>query len=291
MTDAPVVRVPASSANLGAGFDVLGMALELFLDVGIGDPPVGAQEVDRHHPVARAFAAFGHDGELLPAMWVRSSIPMARGLGFSGTARVGGAALAALVGSDDPTAVLRSARESLLEVAVALEGHGDNAAASVFGGVVAWVDGRSIPLRLGPQLGAASVVVWIPDLTTSTARSRGVLPDVVARADAVHNLGRAAQFVLAIEHDDPSLLVGATDDRLHQAARLLDVPGAADALDAGVAAGAWCGWLSGSGPTVAFLADTSVVDAVTSALPETGHVKHLHIADRGVHVLPTPELR
>ena len=289
MNDAIVVRVPASSANLGAGFDVLGMALDLHLDVGIGEAPADAQSIDRHHPTARAFAALGTTSEPNPPMWVRTSIPMGRGLGFSGAARVGGAALGALVGSDEPAAALLGARDAVLDDAVALEGHGDNAAASVFGGVVAWVDGRAIPLRLGPQLASASVVVWIPDLTTSTDRSRSVLPEQVARVDAVHNIGRVAQFVLAIEHDDPLLLAGATHDRLHQAVRLPEVPGAAAALDAGVSAGAWCGWLSGSGPTVAFLVDARLADAVIASLPETGHVKHLHIASRGVHVLPTPE--
>ena len=155
--------------------------------------------------------------------------------------------------------------------------------------VAARVDGCAIRLRAGPKLTSASVVVWIPDLTTSTDRSRGALPDVVTRADAVHNLGRVAQFVLAIEHDDPSLLARATDDRLHQAVRLPEVPGAAAALDAGVSAGAWCGWLSGSGPTVAFLVDARLADAVIASLPETGHTKHLHIAGSGVHVLPLPE--
>jgi len=289
VNDAIAVRVPASSANLGAGFDVLGMALDLYLDVGIGDAPEGARSIDRHHPTSRAFAAFGATTEPTPPMWVRTSVPMGRGLGFSGAARVGGAALGALVGSGDPAAALLAARDGVLDVAVDLEGHGDNAAASVFGGVVAWVDGRAIPLRAGSQLTSASVVVWIPDLTTSTDRSRSILPDAVARADAVHNLGRVAQFVLAIEHDDPSLLAGATDDRLHQAVRLPEVPGAAAALDAGIAAGAWCGWLSGSGPTVAFLVDAAAVDAVIASLPETGHVKHLHIASSGVHVLAAPE--
>jgi len=288
VNDAIAVRVPASSANLGAGFDVLGMALELHLDVGIGDAPAEAQSIDRHHPTSRAFASFGATTEPTPPMWVRTSIPMGRGLGFSGAARVGGAALGALVHAEDPDAALLAARHGVLDVAVALEGHGDNAAASVFGGVVAWIDGRAIPLRVGPKLASASVVVWIPDLTTSTDRSRSILPDAVARADAVHNLGRMAQFVLAIEHDDPSLLAGATDDRLHQAVRLPEVPGAAAALDAGIAGGAWCGWLSGSGPTVAFLADAITVDAVIASLPETGHVKHLHIADRGVHLIPIP---
>ncbi len=289
MNDAVVVRVPASSANLGAGFDVLGMAVDLHLDVGIGDAPEGAQSIDRHHPTARAFAALGASAEPTPTMWLRTSIPMGRGLGFSGAARVGGAALGVIVGADDPDAALLAARDEVLDVAVALEGHGDNAAASVFGGVAAWVDGRVILLRVGPQIASAAVVVWIPDLTTSTDRSRGALADVVTRADAVHNLGRVAQFVLAIEHDDPSLLAGATADRLHQAVRLPEVPGAVEALDAGVSAGAWCGWLSGSGPTVAFLVDASLADAVIASLPASGHVKHLHVAGRGVHVLAAPE--
>ena len=284
MNESLVVRVPASSANLGAGFDVLGMALDLYLDVGFGDPPDGARMIDRYHPVAVAFSAVaGVDPQ--PRLWLRSSIPMARGLGFSGAARVGGAALAVVDASDDPAAELAAERGRVLDVAARLERHGDNASASVFGGVIAWVDGRVIPLRVGPQLAGASVLAWIPDVTTSTDSSRGSLPEMVTRLDAVHNLGRMAQFVAAIEHDDPSLLDGATDDRLHQSTRLDDVPGAAAALAAGGGAGAWCGWLSGSGPTVAFLADSDVVPAVVAALPDSGHVKELHIAGDGVHVV------
>jgi homoserine kinase len=222
-------------------------------------------------------------------LWVRSAIPMARGLGFSGAARVGGAALAAIGDSSDPAGALDAARNSVLDVAAHLERHGDNAAASVFGGVVAWVDGRVIPVRVGPLLAAATAVVWIPDATTSTERSRSALPDEVSRRDAVHNLGRVAQFVLAFEHDDPSLLAGATDDRLHQPARLAALPSAAAAIDAAVDAGAWCAWLSGSGPSVAFLTDDRHVDAVTSALPHAGHVKRLRIASRGVHVVSSAE--
>lgn len=284
MNESIVVRVPASSANLGAGFDVLGMALDLYLDIGFGDPPDGARVIDRHHPAATAFSAVTGVDPQRP-MWLRSSIPMARGLGFSGAARVGGAALAVVRVSDDPTADLAAERSLVLATAARLERHGDNAAASVFGGVVAWVDGRVIPLRVGPLLAGASIVAWIPDVTTSTDSSRGSLPDTVARRDAVHNLGRMAQFLAAIEHDDPSLLDGATEDRLHQAMRLAEVPGAAEALAAGRAAGAWCGWLSGSGPTVAFLVDSDVATAVTAALPDNGHVKHMHIAGHGVHLV------
>jgi homoserine kinase len=279
-----VVRVPASSANLGAGFDVLGMALDLYLDIGSGDAPDGARTIDRYHPAAKAFAAL-NGVDPLPSLWLRSSIPMARGLGFSGAARVAGAALGAVCRPGDPGDDLSAQRSQVLATAARLERHGDNAAASVFGGIVAWVDGQVIPLRVGPRLAAASVLAWIPEVTTSTDSSRGSLPETVTRRDAVHNLARVAQFVAAVEHDDPSLLDGATDDRLHQTTRLSEVPGAAAALAAGSAAGAWCGWLSGSGPTVALLVDGGMASAVAAALPDSGHVKHLHIAGHGVHLV------
>lgn len=286
MTGPIVVRVPASSANLGAGFDVLGMALDLHLELGAGPPPPAAIAIDHRHPAARAFAAVAGDRTPAPSLWLRSPIPMGRGLGFSAAARVAGAALAAVLRADDDAGVaLRERRHAVLEVASSLEGHGDNAAAAVYGGVVAWVDGRGVPLRVGPLLAAASVIAWIPDTTTSTDRSRTTLPEAVSRDDAVHNLARVAQLVAAIEHDDPSLLTGATADRLHQAIRLRDVPDAAAALDAGVAAGAWCGWLSGSGPTVAFLADADAADEVSAALPVSGHVKQLRIDPSGVRVV------
>lgn len=296
MSETLVVRAPASSANLGAGFDVLGMALDLHLDIGMGEVPDGARPIDRHHPAVEAYSTLGGIAPPHP-LWLRSSIPMARGLGFSGAARVAGAALALVGASSGPkvdcaadlavdlAADLASQRSRVLATAARVEGHGDNAAASVFGGVVAWVDGRVIPLRVGPRLAAATVIAWIPDATTSTENSRGALPETVLRRDAVHNLARTAQFVAAVEHDDPSLLEGATDDRLHQPVRLSEVPGAAAALAAGVAAGAWCGWLSGSGPTLAFLVDAGRTAVVTDALPEAGHVKHLRIATRGVHLV------
>ena len=281
VAETPVVRVPASSANLGAGFDVLGLALDLYLDVGVGAVPDGAQRIDAHHPAAKAFvAAGGADGV---SIWLRSAIPMGRGLGFSGAAHVGGAALAAALGGDDPDTALAAGLDGILDVAAKLEGHGDNAAASMLGGIVAWVGGRALPLRIGPRLAAASVVTWIPDTTTSTDRSRRTLPDQFDRVDVVDNLGRVAQMVMAVEHDDPALLVGATDDRLHQRVRLPRIPGAGDALDAGVAAGAWCGWLSGSGPTVALLTGADAAGEVIAALPGSGHVKQLRIARRGVH--------
>lgn len=275
------VRAPASSANLGPGFDVLGMAVTLHADVGVGEAPAGARRLDEHHPANAAFEATGGSGPL----WLRSSIPMARGLGFSGAVRVAAAALGVAVGADDPTAAISAREGEILRVTAALEGHGDNVAASLHGGITAYVDGRLLSLRLGPVLSSAAFIAWIPDVTTSTDRSRRGLAPQVARADAVHNIAHAIALSLAVEHDDPTLLVGATADRLHQAARLPDVPGAAAALDAGVAAGAWCGWLSGSGPTVGFLCDASIADEVAAALPGEAHTKVLGIDRRGAHVV------
>jgi len=279
----PVVRVPASSANLGAGFDVFGMALALYADVGLGTPPADGRTIDAHHPAQIAFEELGGAG----ALWLRSSIPMARGLGFSGAVRVAGAALAAVVGSGSSASAsaLAAARPRILDATARLEGHGDNVGASLLGGVVAHVGGRALPMRLGPTLAGASVVAWIPDVTTSTDRSRRALADTVERDAAVHNIGRAVQLALAVERDDPSLLSGATDDRLHQAARLALVPGATQAIEGGVEAGAWCGWLSGSGPTVALLCPPAAADAVVAALPASGHHKVLSVDQLGARLV------
>ena len=275
------VRTPASSANLGAGFDVLGMALDMYADIGVGDAPAGAQQLDDHHPARQAFGALGGSGPL----WLRCSIPMARGLGFSGAVRIGAAALGAVETSADPAHAISRSADEILRVAADLEGHGDNVAASLVGGVTAFVDGAAVPISVGPVLAAAAFVAWIPDVTTSTDRSRKALDSKVDRVDAVHNIGRSIQFVSAFAHDDPALLRHATEDRLHQADRLPMVPGAADALEAGVAAGAWCGWLSGSGPTVGFLCDASTASAVAQALPVGGHVKVLGIDLLGARLI------
>ncbi len=272
-----IVRTPASSANLGAGFDVFGMAVDLYADVGLGDAPDGAEQLDEHHPGRAAFDRLGGDGPL----WMRCNIPMARGLGFSGAVRVGVAALAVVQAGRQ----ISGAVDDILAVTTELEGHGDNVAASLHGGVVAFVDDRAIPFRLGPVLSAASFIAWVPDVTTSTNASRRSLPENVVRVDAVHNIGRATQFALAFAHDNPDLLRGAADDRLHQAWRVPAVTGAADAIEAGVAAGAWCAWLSGSGPTVGMLCDSGIAPEVAASLPANGHTKVLGIDTAGVHRL------
>jgi homoserine kinase len=270
------VRVPASSANLGPGFDALGLALELHAEIGLVDASTGSAErskqVDEHHPASIAFVAAGGKG----ALWVRSPIPIGRGLGFSGAMRVGGAAAATVQRVGDQA--LSDHHADVLALAAGLEGHADNVAASLYGGVVV-TDGRravGVETPLQPE-----VVLWIPEDTTSTSASRTALPAVVPFDDAVFNVGRTAMLVAALAAGDIDALAAATQDRLHQDRRFLTAPASRAALAAGLDAGAWCGWLSGSGPTVAFLAAQGAGNAVGEALPAGGHSRVVAIDRQG----------
>ncbi len=263
-----VVRTPASSANLGPGFDVLGMALTLHTEVstsGDGGP------CDRSHPAARAFAAAGGRGDV----WVRSEIPPGRGLGFSGAARVAGAALALV----DAGADVDEAREPALRLAAELEGHLDNAAPSAYGGVVVAADGIVVPLPVALE---SDIVMWVPENESSTPSSRRMLAAEVARDDVVFNLGRVAMLVAALVSGDTSRLAEATRDRLHQPARLERLPASAEALDAALAAGAWGAWLSGSGPAVAAMAPPGTGRSLAAELPPARHTRVLAIDHQGL---------
>ena len=278
-TDHWAIQVPASSANLGAGFDVLGMALTMHAEVGCGAPPAGAQAADEHHPATIAFRRLDGDGPL----WVRSPIPMGRGLGFSGAIRVGGAAAALVQRHGRDTLDDEHHLDRVLHVAATLERHADNAAASLHGGIVVVVDDvvTRVPLAFDP-----AVVVWVPDATTtSTDQSRTTLADTVSRSDAVFNLGRVATFVAACAAGDAAVLRMATDDRLHQPVRLAAVPESAAALDEGLALGAWAAWLSGSGPTVAMMCESARADEIAAGLPGTGRAKVLRIDHEGATVV------
>jgi homoserine kinase len=272
------IRVPASSANLGAGFDVLGMALALHAEAGVGEPPAGATLVDQRHPAHVAFAGAGGEGSL----WLRAPIPMSRGLGFSGAVRVAGAATAYVQRDGGAALDDDETRRALLALTSELEHHADNVAASIYGGVVvaAGEQVTRVPLAFNP-----TVVVWVPDATTtSTEHSRARLADTVPLVDAVFNIGRAASFVAACASGDHTALRAACEDRLHQPTRLEQVPESAAAIDAAMAAGAWAAWLSGSGPSVAGLCETSRADEIATALPPGGHVKLLRIDHEGAVV-------
>ena len=145
-----IVRVPGSSANLGPGFDALGMALGLEVEMGVGEgllastPPDGARALGDGHPGLIAFREAGGVGSL----WERSSLPMGRGLGFSGAVRVGGALLAEAQRADGDIDRVADRRNEVMALVARLEGHPDNVAASLYGGVVATAAERVVQIPL-----------------------------------------------------------------------------------------------------------------------------------------------
>ena len=273
----PVIRVPASSANLGPGFDALGMALSLHLEVGFWHEGAGHPIAVEGHPTVHAFRLAGGTGPL----WVRSPIPMGRGLGFSGAARIGGL-VAAHVQRCGPHFDRPDIMAGILAMATQLEGHADNVAASLHGGVVATTAGRAvrIPLAVEP-----AVVMWVPSFTTSTDQSRTVLGQTVPFADAVFNVGRTALLVAALVTGDIDALRTATEDRLHQNARFARSVPSHEAMTAALRAGAWCGWLSGSGPAVAVLCDPADAERIAASYPEGASVKVLAVDQPGAVVI------
>lgn len=289
MTGSWAIRVPASSANIGPGFDVMGMALSLWALVGVNEgQPLSdrAQIVDDHHPATVAYRALGGTGEL----WAVSPIPAARGLGFSGAMRVGGAAAAVIERDGFDGLGGDGAAQEILACAAELERHADNAAASLYGGVVATSGTEVARVEVGFS---TDIVVWVPDETTSsTDRSRAQLASTVDRADAVFNLGKLALLITALETGDLRRLRSATEDRLHQAPRLEALPGSKRAIEVALSAGADAAWLSGSGPSVATICAQGQRPAVAQAWNEmaathgyTGHVKELGIDTDGACVV------
>jgi homoserine kinase len=258
------IRVPGSTSNLGPGFDCLGLALDLpfVVDVRTDATEPGVFFVGTRPPDDNLFLAALRRAGGVPdrtRLEVQSAIPLARGLGSSGAAIVAALLAARLAAGDtEPD------RAALLRDAVALEGHPDNVAASLHGGLVASAaDGdrvHAMRLRLDS---AWSVVLVVPDRTVATAAARALLSPQVARADAVANLQRLAFLIGALGDGDVARLRLGLADRLHQDARLALVPGLADALAALDAAPGCAGAaLSGSGPTLlGFVYGDGPVDA------------------------------
>jgi homoserine kinase len=261
-------RVPASTSNLGPGFDVLGLALALHVEVSVADAErltittegEGADlPLDATHLAVKiATMVRGHDRL---AIHVNSEIPLGRGLGSS-AALV--AATAAAAGADDP-----------LGLAANFDGHAENAAASVLGGLVAatMVDGRPLARRL-PFDEEIAFVTIIPDRELATKDARALLPATIAFDDAVSNLGRMG-LLLAGLADRGALTAAAGLDRLHQDARTAIYPEAPAMLLALREAGAVISCWSGAGPTLLGICTSQMVaeqvaDAAVAALAAAG---------------------
>lgn len=245
------VRVPATSANLGPGFDALGVALDLTGDVTVSvEPPGrrGAEDRADHLALSAARAVYERVGAATPfglAARYRGEIPVGRGLGASAVLRVGGI-VAANALLDSPLD-----QEQQLLLAAELEGHADNAAPALLGGfqVCVWgEDGIShvqVPLPLGLM-----AVLFIPELDMPTGESRKLLPASLSRRDCVHNIGRAALLVAGLATGRLDVLDVATQDVLHQPARSKLFPEMFDIFAAAREAGALCAYLSGGGSTI-----------------------------------------
>jgi len=320
------VRAPATSANLGPGFDALGLALALYdevearvtdggLDIEVSGEGGGTTADGEQHLVVRAMrAAFGAMGGQPPGIALRcvNAIPHTGGLGSSAAAICSGVLAArALAGPGEA----RLSDEAVFQLAAALEGHPDNVAACLAGGlVIAWTP-RPVPAGPGAPAGAWAApggagvpggaapgarllkvpvpatlraVACVPPAPLATEAARQALPPAVPHADAAANAGRSALLIAALT-GAPQMLFDATEDFLHQPYRAAIMPETAALLAALRRAGA-AAVVSGAGPTVLVLSldgQGPSAEAVDSIARETGiawHVTPLHIDQQGAHV-------
>jgi len=288
------VEVPATSANLGPGFDCLGITLELVdtltgevvdegLEVRVEGEGVGEVPLDESHLVVRAMRgafeamALEPPGLLLTCL---NRIPHSRGLGSSSAAIVGGIVLARalVVGGRD---LLDD--DAALSLANRIEGHPDNVAPALLGGfVISGQDGDEVWAQSSPVDSSLSAVVFVPPDGLRTEVARGLLPETVSHADAAANSGRAALLVAALRSRPDQLLRG-TEDFLHQRQREPAMPESlalvADLRRQGIAA-----VVSGAGPTVlAFVTDAA--EAVVQLGPVGWRTLRLGVGGRGATVL------
>ncbi|MGH3932745.1 MAG: homoserine kinase [Pseudonocardiaceae bacterium] len=282
------VRVPASTANLGPGFDALGLALALYDDVVVALAPSGLQvhiqgegagqvPTDERHLVVRALRGACARLGLRPGGLVlhcHNRIPHSRGLGSSSAAAVAGVLAGYALAGREPD-------EAALHLAAGFDGHADNAGASLLGGlVITWREGGTFrATRLEPHSDVAPVLL-VPDIRSSTAATRGLLPTHLPHADAAFNVGRAALAVHALTVA-PQLLLAATEDRLHQPFRRSAYPATGRLVDELRAAGVPAA-VSGAGPTVLALPALGELPAVVDTAGFSQY--RLDVARRGARV-------
>jgi homoserine kinase len=258
-----VVRVPASSANLGPGFDVLAAALALHLELEVIETGRFAVETELDVPRDRSNLCVRAFERLHPAddftFRIRSGIPLSGGLGSSAAAIVAGLVAADHVFELDC---------DLLTLATELEGHPDNVAAALYGGVVICAD-RGV-VRFDPPAGLEAVAV-VPGASVSTSAARAALPPEVPLEDAVFSVAHASLLVLGLAQGDWDLVRRGLADRLHQPRRAHLYPRSAELVERASDFGALGATISGAGPTVLFWCQYEQTGAVVEALRlETG---------------------
>ncbi len=293
------VKAPASSANIGPGFDAIGIALDLWNEADIApaaemrvvlEGPDGPMLIDHENLVVIAMdeLAREHGRELPPiSLTLRANVPVARGLGSSAAAIVIGLFAA------NEVLELSLTPEDLYQVALRMEGHGDNVGAAIFGGAILAAPGMSGVIRLWHERSTPlDAVVFIPDETSMTHLARAALPRDVPIQDAAFNLAAASSLSVGLVTGNLDAIAAGMQDRLHEPYRAELFPHLEPMKLAAREAGAIGGCLSGAGPTVLALVTPHAVDRVADALMATavqldlpGRVCPLRVVERGAHVI------
>jgi homoserine kinase len=278
------VRVPASTSNLGSGFDTLGLAVNLYNKITLTHVTSKTKSHDLPPIVAEAAKLFFKRAKISPLHFeieVTGTIPIARGLGASGALR------AATVAGLNELTNARLPRQTILEIITDLEGHPDNASPALLGGcTVSGRVGKEVRCLRFPVSPKLRIITLIPNFRVETEEARRLIPQTFSKADTAHSLNRAALIAAAFAVKDYEALRGLFDDRLHQPHRLPLVPQLNAVIRAGEKAGAIGGFLSGSGSAIICLAldhAAQIATAMKRVLP-AGEVLILRADNKGLTV-------
>ena len=247
-----IISAPASSANIGPGFDALAITLDVDFFIALNEQPKGGawEPATEVHP---AIVAYKEAGGVTPLerIWVQSRIPYARGMGFSGAARAAGAYAAFLQNGMNET----DARDHTFRLTGDLEGHDDTAAASTYGGFCVTTAGHVMRFDCEPEAQGLQLLMFTPEVTTSTKESRTTLPNSYSKDDLVKSVGNVSMLtaMLASNTFNDEVFKIVTQDVIHQPFRLEACRPSKAAFIEFKKAGAVAQWLSGSGPSVAAL--------------------------------------
>jgi homoserine kinase len=290
------VVVPASSANLGSGFDSAGLALSMFdeIEASFTDKPGVQVDVDgegrnslprdENHLIARVMLkTFANLSMPVQGLYLRciNRIPHGRGLGSSAAAISAAVVAARALAGTQGT---RMDDQGALELASSIEGHPDNVAACLYGGfTVSWIDEQSLARAVKVKAHESIIpVVMIPKFEVDTEQARALLPSHVPHRDAAYNVARSALLVHAMTND-PDYLFEATADRIHQEYRRPSMQ-SASALVTSLRMKNHAAYISGSGPSVCVLTNSKNVEEVISLVPDDFDVQQLEIAEAGASV-------
>jgi len=269
------LRVPATTANLGPGFDSLGMALDMYNYITMAETDTGltikvegsgAEKISKdtsnlvYKAAAQVFQKVGYKPKGLQIN-LQNNIPLARGLGSSAAAIIGGMVAANHISGS------KLDYDQILHMATCMEGHPDNVAPALLGGIVvcAQLEGETVYRRIQPPVNLTTVVA-IPDYELSTEKARNALPAKVPLGDAVYNLSRVSLLVWAFANSDMELMGKVMEDKLHQPYRMHLIPGMHNVTKAAIEMGAYSLVLSGAGPALIAFCTSNNAMAIGEAM-------------------------